>query len=127
MTSFVPVNAFETTLLRAKQGQAAMSELLAALVAAELAVPTAGEVEKDGSGFQPLLFHKQDAPMLACFSDKSRIENFGHAAPYCLVMRGSEILGRIPPGYGLVVNPGQSIGFDVTPEGLAGIVRDFVH
>jgi SseB protein N-terminal domain len=125
MTEFVPLNEFERALEQAQAGQLAMPALLETLVRAEVALPSASEVMDDGSGFEPLLFPKEGTQMLACFSDKSRIGQFKAMAPYCLVMRGLDLLRRVPPGFGVVFNPGWRIGFDISPDGIARILRDF--
>ncbi|MBA3940099.1 MAG: hypothetical protein C0520_02690 [Sphingopyxis sp.] len=91
----------------------------------DVIVPSGSEIMPDGSGFQPVLFDKGGTQMVACFTAMERIGDFSRLAPYCLSINGSEFLQGIPDGYGLVVNPGQSVGFDVTPEGLRQIVVDF--
>jgi len=87
----------------------------------EISVPSAAEVMADGGGFQPLLFKKNGAQMVACFTAMARIGSFADQTPYSLTIKGSELLRRIPAGYGLVVNPGQEVGFDVSPDGLKRI------
>lgn len=122
---FFSANDFELLLEKAQDGEISIDDLLRGLIVAELAVPCANEVMEDGSGFQPLLFSRSGVPMVACFSDKERIGDFSTMAPYCLVMKGRDVLRRLSPGYGLVVNPGRSLGFDITPEGVEKIVREF--
>lgn len=122
---FSPLNDFEAKLVEAQRGEVTVAEVLASLASAELALPSAGAVQEDWSGFQPLLFSKNGVPMLACFSAKERLADYVDMAPFCLVLRGRELLRRIPAGHGLVVNPGQRVGFDVMPEGIARIVTDF--
>jgi hypothetical protein len=119
------LNKLDVALQQAQTGQLSLAELLATLMDSEVAVPSATEILQDGTGMQPLLFPKEGVQMLACFTDKSRIGEFSALAPYCLVLTGRELLRRIPAGYGLVVNPGTPIGFDVSPEGVARIVKDF--
>jgi hypothetical protein len=116
MTDFIPLNEFEKALLEARSGRLPAQKLLHLMADAELAVPSAAEVSADGSGFQPLLFPKESVPMLACFSDRSRIGEYAQLAPYSLM--------RMPPEYGLVVNPGSTVGFDMPPEGIARIARE---
>ena len=119
-------NEFETAVEKARSGALTMQALLRQMMDADLALPSATEVMRDGTGFQPLLFPKENAQMLACFTDKSRLAEYISLAPYCLVMKGRELLSRVPPGYGLVVNPGtSSLGFDVSPEGVTKIREDF--
>jgi hypothetical protein len=124
MTAFTPLNDFEAALVEARSGRLPVQKLLYQLADADVAVPSAGEVHEDGSGFQPLLFPKEGVPMLACFTDKSRIGEFAEVAPYCLVMKGRDLLRRMPPDHGLVVNPGGTVGFDMPPEGIARFVQE---
>jgi hypothetical protein len=124
MTAFNPVNDFETALVDARAGNLSVQELLHEFAHTQVAVLSATEVRKDGSGFQPLLFPKEGVPMLACFTDKSRVGEYADIAPYALTMTGRDLLRRMPPDHGLVVNPGSSVGFDMPPEGIAQLVRE---
>lgn len=124
MADFTPVNALETALEGARAGRSSMPDFLRLFGNAEIVVPSGSEIMPDGSGFQPVLFDKGGTQMVACFTAMERIGDFSRLAPYCLTITGSEFLQRIPPGYGLVVNPGQSVGFDVTPDGLRQIVAE---
>lgn len=126
MNELIPLNTFESTLADARQGHLSVPQLMRMLVGSVLFVPSATEVMEDGSGFQPLLFDKGNARMLACFSDKSRVGDFSSLAPYGVTMKGRDILVRIPSGYGVVVNPGNLIGFDISPEGIAEVISDFI-
>ena len=125
MTTFIPLNDFESTLVRAQGGEMPMSDLMRTLVASDVALPSGGEVLADGSGFEPLLFSKEQVQMVACFTDKSRIGEYTKMTPYCLVMKGKSFLQGIPKGFGVVVNPGQEFGFDIAPEGIAQILNEF--
>jgi hypothetical protein len=118
-----PLNDLEVILQRAEAGQLSMSELLEAFVKSDLAVPSATEIKPDGSGMLPVLYPRNKVQMLACFTDKSRIGNFGALAPYCVIMKGSDVLGHVPLGCGLVLNPSVSTGFDVPPHEVALIAR----
>lgn len=124
MNVFRPLNGFELVLEQAQNGHLEIPELMRALLSSELAVPSAKEVMVDGSGFSPLLFSKEGVQMLACFSDRRRIGDFSDLTPYCLMMRGHELLRRIPPGYGLVINPGLAVGFDMTPDGISLLLSE---
>ncbi|EGF91541.1 hypothetical protein ABI_29580 [Asticcacaulis biprosthecium C19] len=63
--------------------------------------------------------------MVACFTALERIADASKLAPYCLTIRGGEFLRRIPHEFGLVVNPGHEVGFDVPPIGLRKIISEF--
>jgi hypothetical protein len=115
----------EAALDQTRKGHLPFTEFLQMFLKSDIAVPSAAEVMEDGSGFEPLLFPKEQVQMLACFTDKTRIGDFTSLTPYCLMMKGRELLLRIPSGYGLVVNPGTEIGFDISPDGIAKILKDF--
>lgn len=125
MTNFTPTNALESELDRVQSGRSSMHEFLRLFSQSDLTVPSGCEVMPDGSGFQPLLFNKDGVQMVACFTAMERICDFADLAPYSLTIRGGEFLRRIPAEYGLVVNPGQPAGFDVTPDGLRQIIAEF--
>lgn len=122
---FSPLNDFEIKLTKAQRGEVSVSELLKSLIAADLALPSASAVQEDWAGFEPLLFNKNNVSMLACFSAKERLADYSNITPYCLAIKGKELLRRLPAGYGLVINPGHRVGFDISPEGIAKIVADF--
>ncbi len=119
VNDFTPLNDFEIALEQAQNGRLEVRELVRVLMSSELAVPSAEEVMADGSGFSPLLFNKNGVQMLACFSGMGRVGEFSDMTPYCLMMRGRELLRRVPSGYGLVINPGLTVGFDMTPDGVS--------
>ena len=119
MEKFNPLNDFEWSLLAAKENKISVEIFLQKFVRSILALP-----QEDGSGFEPVLFDKIGISMLAAFTDKTRASYLSDIARYCLEMNGLEVLRRIPPGYGLVVNPGFGVGFELSPEGIAEIVKD---
>lgn len=123
--SFVPMNELESVLVRAKNGQALVSDLMKIFVDSEVALPSGSEVLADGTGFEPLFFSKEKVQMVACFTDKSRIGEYVKMTPYCLVMKGRDFLRGIPSEYGVVVNPGQEVGFDISPDGVSKVLNDF--
>ena len=124
--NFIPLNALESALESARTGRSSLPDFFSVFVESDIFVPSGSELMPDGSGFQPLLFDKEGVQMVACFTDVERIGEFAGLAPYCLRLKGNEFLPRIPVGYGLVVNPGQSSGFDVPPSGVRKIVAEFV-
>jgi hypothetical protein len=124
MPSFEPLNDLEIALVEARGGRLPVQKLLHLMAAADLAVPSAGAVGADGSGFRPLLFPKERVQMLAVFTDKSRVGEYAEMTPYVLQMKGRDLLRRMPPDHGIVVNPGSAVGFDISPEGIAKLVQE---
>ncbi|HEX5709179.1 MAG TPA: SseB family protein [Pyrinomonadaceae bacterium] len=122
-----PLNDVEKLLLDARDGRAPLADMLGALVSADLYVPSTGEVMQDGSGFTPLLFDSAEtgATLTAVFTDPARAAAQAGRAKYLLQVNGRELLRRLPPGYGIVINPGHDVGMEIQPYGVEAIVRDF--
>ena len=125
MNTFTPANALEVALAQARSGELPIAQLIPILLESNVAVPSAGEVLATGAGFQPLLFDKGGVQMLGCFTDKARFGDFISMTPFCLEIKGRELLRRLPPNCGLVVNPGIDVGFELSPDGVRNILRDF--
>jgi hypothetical protein len=125
VTEFTPINKLESSILLAKTGQLPMQDLLQTLLRSDVAVPSGAVVAPDGAGFQPLLFKKDGVEMIALFTAKSRMKDFAAVAPYVLEIKGAEFLKRLPKDCGVVVNPGLTEGFDISPAGLAKILDEF--
>ena len=102
-----------------------MAEFMKIFLASTIELPSANEVHADGAGLSPILFDKEGVNMLALFTHKDRIASFAGRAPYYVSMKAIDVLRRLPPGYGVVVNPGFEFGFDISSEGVREILRDF--
>lgn len=54
------------------------------------------------------------------------------AAPSTRLVRGGDVsdgdilhFKRVPGGYGVVINPGTPLGFEISPSGVGEILKDF--
>lgn len=121
--AFLPKNELEALLIKVHNNQESFDEFVQLFFKSNIAVPSGTEMEADGSGMTPLLFDKNDISMLGIFTDISKVSLFKDKTPYCLSMNGFELFSRIPNGYGLVVNPGYDVGFDLTPEAIKNILN----
>ena len=63
--------------------------------------------------------------MVGCLTAAERIGEFANMAPFYLEVTGKQFLQRLPPDYGLVITPGWSIGFDISPQAVAKILANF--
>jgi hypothetical protein len=115
----------ETLLKTAMDGQLPIGLFMKAFVASEVVLLTGSLVTPDGSGFDPLLFDKQGVLHVAVFTDMSRVGFHSQQAPYTIRMLMLEVLKRVPGGYGVVINPGTSLGFEISPSGVGEILKDF--
>lgn len=125
MTSetFVPCNAFEEALIKGMDGRLAVEEVLACLLNADVYIPSGSDIAQDGSGMSPLMFDRDNSTFVAIFSDRQRALPFVGKAPYCLMMKGKEMLKCISLQVGIVINPGWDVGMEVTVEGLNNVRR----
>ena len=73
----------------------------------------------------PLLFDKQGVLHVAVFTDMARVGFHTQQAPHTLRWLLLDVLRRVPGGYGVVVNPGTSLGFEISPSGIGELLKDF--
>lgn len=121
---FVPSNLLEDALVRARAGQLAPADFLRVLLMSDLAVPSTAPVDATGRGLQPMTYDKAGSPMVAAYSSLDRAKAAAGLARYALTIRGRALLRGLPPGFGLVLNPGLAAGMDVTSDGIVDALRD---
>ncbi|MEN5367691.1 SseB family protein [Stenotrophomonas sp. TWI273] len=125
MNDAAPQTPIETLLKTAMDGQLPIGLFMKAFVASEVVLLTGSLVTPDGSGFDPLLFDKQGVLHVSVFTDMSRVGFHSQQAPHTIRMLMLEVLRRVPGGYGVVINPGTSLGFEISPSGVSEILKDF--
>jgi len=115
----------ETLLKAAMDGAVPIRTFMEAFVASEVVLLTGSLVTPDGSGFDPLLFDKQGTLHVAVFTDPARVGNHAQQAPHQIRWLMLDVLRCVPGGYGVVINPGTSLGFEISPGGVGEILKDF--
>lgn len=125
MNDAAPQTPIETLLKTAMDGQLPIGLFMKAFVASEVVLLTGSLVTPDGSGFDPLLFDKQGVLHVSVFTDMSRVGFHSQQAPHTIRMLMLEVLKRVPGGYGVVINPGTLLGFEISPSGVGEILKDF--
>jgi hypothetical protein len=125
MNDAAPQTPIETLLKTAMDGQLPIGLFMKAFVASEVVLLTGSLVTPDGSGFDPLLFDKQGVLHVSVFTDMSRVGFHSQQAPHTLRMLMLDVLKRVPGGYGVVINPGTPLGFEISPSGVGEILKDF--
>ncbi len=125
MTELPPQTPIETLLQTAMDGKLPIKAFMQAFVASDVVLLTGSLVTPDGSGFDPLLFDKQGVLHVAVFTDMARIGVNNQQAPHTLRWLMLDVLRRVPGGYGVVVNPGTSLGFEISPSGVQEVLKDF--
>ena len=81
----------------------------------------------DRGQFDPcVLFNAARNPVLAVFSSTQRMDAWRKIDPshqYSLLTEFSWLLRGVQPGLGVVVNPGSSVGLELTAERIADLKR----
>ncbi|MBT2766250.1 SseB family protein [Stenotrophomonas sp. ISL-67] len=125
MTDLPPQTPIETLLQSTMDGTTLIGAFMKAFVASDVVLLTGSLVTPDGSGFDPLLFDKQGTLHVAVFTHMQRVGFHSQQAPHTIRMQMLEVLKRVPGGYGVVVNPGTSLGLELSPTGIGEILKDF--
>ena len=125
VNTFVPSDDLEEKLLCAMSGEIPSRDFLRLLLRVRVAVPSATAVTEKWTDLSPVFFDKAGEQMLAVFSSLERAKRLSPVAAFCLEMAGHEVIARMPPGCGLVLNPGWSAGLDIPSSGIAQLSRDF--
>lgn len=122
-----PLNELEEQLARGEQSDANPVDVILAFLNNEVYVVSPDSLEGPDSQVEPLvLANSSGKPVLAVFSHPSRVtEQYLEAAPNVLGTQGAVIIGNLGDELGMVINPGAAYGFEIDPEGVANIRRDF--
>lgn len=125
MNELPPQTSIETLLCTAMDGKLPIRAFMQAFVASEVVLLTGSLVTADGSGFDPLLFDKQGTLHVAVFTDSARVGIYSQQAEHQVRWLMLDVLRRVPGGYGVVINPGTTLGFEISPGGVGEILKDF--
>ncbi|MEC5179775.1 SseB family protein [Arthrobacter sp. CG_A4] len=122
-----PLNDLEEELARGEQPDANPVDVILAFLNNEVYIVSSDALEGPDAQIEPLvLANSAGNPVLAVFSHPSRVtEQYLAAAPNVLGTQGAAVLGNLGEELGMVINPGAAFGFEIDPEGVASIRRDF--
>ena len=124
MQEFKPENELENAIVDTKEGPRPVADLMRLIAQSNLFISSKGEVQSDGSGFDPLLFEKDGNPFVAIFSSLSRPGLHSRMAEYVLQMNGREFFLRMPASYGVILNPGYVSQLIIPPTGVSEFRKD---
>ena len=114
-----PGEALQQLVREGMAGRATGAQVVEALLATELVVPSGAPVGPNFAGFVPVLYDRDGTQMLAVFTTFDRVGQVATLARYALTIVGRELLRIMPPGAGLVLDPGHSEGFELLPDAIA--------
>ena len=122
LLSFTPETPIEHRIVAAQNGELSGDALLHEIAASNLYIPSTDEVREDGSRFQPVLLEMDGQPYVAVYTALARAPK--DWAPYLLQAVGSYFFLRLPPGYGVMINPGYAAEMLVPAHGIAALQQD---
>jgi hypothetical protein len=122
-----PLNDLEEKLAQGGQPDADPVDVILSFLNNEVYIISADALEGEDSQVEPLVLGNEEGqPVLAVFSHPSRVDpEYLEAAPNVLGTQGAAIIANIGEELGMVINPGAAYGFEINPEGIANIRRDF--
>jgi len=122
-----PLNDLEEKLATGNEPDANPVDVILSFLNSEVYIISSDGIEGEDSQVEPLvLANSEGAPVLAVFSHPTRVDQqYLAAAPNVLGTQGAAIIANIGEELGLVINPGAAYGFEINPEGVANIKRDF--
>jgi hypothetical protein len=127
---FLPRNELEIQLLAAKEGRASPRSFVTYLFENDIYVLSTSDALSSPVDTRALLSLSDDdhPTRLAIFSSRARAETFQSVFPsYQHVLKASfsDVLRVIESGTGIMLNPGQSAGMTIPPEGVIELKREF--
>jgi len=122
-----PLNDLEEKLANGGQPDANPVDVILSFLNSEVYIISSDTVEGVDSQVEPLVLANADGdPVLAVFSHPTRVDQqYLEAAPNVLGTQGAAIIANLGDELGMVINPGAAYGFEINPEGVANIKRDF--
>ncbi len=129
-------NALEEKLLAAQEGHISSDELLEVLLVSQVFMPVQDEKEpalniQRSTRARPLALSAEDGtPILVLFSSPERAKPFladfpGYSGG--ILESFKWVLERMGTGYGIALNPGSEVGFDMEPETVTELVQRVTH
>ncbi|MCL4207975.1 MAG: SseB family protein [Pirellulaceae bacterium] len=121
--SFSPVNQLEIALLDAKEGRISIQSFWEVLLQSTIFLSSSTEIDSNGMGLKPLLFDRDEETLVAVFTSPERMARFGRISPFCVAVKGQWICEHINTSFGIVLNPGSTVGFELPAVGVRNVYR----
>lgn len=123
LAEFEPQNHLEIAIVDGGEGAIPVEKVLEALLASPLTIASVTQVEPSRQGFEPLLLEDEGTPLVAAFSSLDRPRLHAEIAPHVVQIYPREFFLWIPPGYGVIVNPGYASQFIIDPAGVLDLQK----
>jgi hypothetical protein len=127
MNRFIPQNELEIQLVKAEQGELSEEEFLAYLLDTPVFMPiyekhTIAHLQSSAQAKPLQLEDAQGKPVLILFSAPERAQAFVKNYPGYhggLLVTLKWIFEKLGTGFGISLNPDQSVGLELEPDSLA--------
>lgn len=126
-------NELEKQLAAAQSGEITSEDLLNTLLQSQVFMPVEEEkaavlnIQRTNRA-QPLVLTAEDGtPILVLFSSPERAKDFTRDYPGYgggLLAEFTWVLEKMGSGYGIALNPGSDLGFDMEPETVDSIIAE---
>ena len=118
-----PSNDLERAMVEARAGRLSTQDFVRVMLSSEVHVLSGSDPGEDGREFAPLFYpHPTTGDrMLAMYSSPARIGEDAKRAPFMLTVECGDFLRRLPDDIGMVLNPGDTVGFELMPNVVASI------
>lgn len=115
------------TLVAGKDGDAEPGEIIRAFLTSTVYFLSAEEVTPETGSVNPLTLQDNDGnPLIAMFSATDVIpEEYAEHAPHAVDAPGVAVVQSLS-GSGIIIDPGQEHGFQISAEGVERIREDFL-
>ncbi|MEV7973926.1 SseB family protein [Cellulomonas sp. NPDC089187] len=98
-------------------------DLTDVLLSGHLVVPSSTEPTDTMLDLTPVLYDRAGTPMLAAFTTFDLPEQVAALAEYRLTISGRDLIDRMPPDAGIVINPGLPAGLELLPQQVGQLRR----
>jgi len=123
---FTPNNDLEELLLSTYGRPGGLGVFMQRLLVSQVVVLLKQDQEQQ---FSPLTITGiHGALVLALFTSPERATVWAERYPEygtALLVDARWAIGKVQVGFGMAINPGHAVGFEVSPEGLPKLLRDF--
>jgi hypothetical protein len=122
LLAFEPETQIERRILEVQAGRYPADALMMELANCELCIPSQAKVLDGWQGYVPVLLEQNGIAFVAVFTAPWRqTRNF---ADHLLRSNGKPFFLRLPPGYGVLFNPGYDAQLFLPPDGVAMLKQD---
>lgn len=119
-------NELEEALVDAREGKLTQQELIHLLIGSRLYLPSTTKDTEHGLNLIPLIFDLDGLPMASLFTSVGRMNYYSSYIESVYFITFKEVVLKRAEEYGLVINPGYSIGLEIQAYGLKNIRKNFL-